>query len=93
MPTFPDVASFDLAPDWVCELLSPGTHDLTEKRDLYGETGVGHLWFVDPEARILDVFENRGGAWTQVAAFKDEDEVRAVPFDAIAFRLSTLWPD
>ncbi|MDR2154115.1 MAG: Uma2 family endonuclease, partial [Burkholderiaceae bacterium] len=25
MPVFPDVAWFDLAPDWICEVLSPST--------------------------------------------------------------------
>ena len=37
MPTLPETAWFELAPDWVCEVLSPGTRrlDLTEKRDVY----------------------------------------------------------
>lgn len=37
MPTYPDTAAFTLAPDWICEILSPGTRrfDLTEKRNLY----------------------------------------------------------
>lgn len=37
MPTYPDTAAFTLAPDWICEILSPNTRrfDLTEKRDLY----------------------------------------------------------
>jgi Uma2 family endonuclease len=95
MPVYPDVPAFDLAPDWVCELLSPGTRrfDLTEKRDLYGANGVPHLWLVDPQAQTLEVFELRDRAWTLAAAFKDDDEVRAAPFDALAFLLSALWPD
>jgi Uma2 family endonuclease len=95
MPTFPDTAAAELAPDWVCEVLSPATRsfDLTEKRELYRGYGVGHLWFVDPQARTLEVFESREEVWVLVAAFKDDDEVRAVPFDAVAFPLSALWPD
>lgn len=95
MPEFPDTAYFDLAPDWVCEVLSRSTRqfDLVEKRDLYGKAGVGHLWFVDPVARTLEAFVNKEGAWTLIAALKDDDKVSVAPFDAIEFELSTLWPD
>lgn len=95
METFPDTAHTDLAPDWVCELLSPGTRrfDLTDKRDLYGLNGVRHLWFVDPQAKTLEVFERRDAAWLLVSALKDDDEVRIAPFEAIGFPLSALWPD
>ena len=92
---FPKRPWFELAPDWVCEVLSPGTRqiDLTDKRRIYAERGVAHLWFVDPLARTLEAFALRGGAWTLIAALKDDDEVRVPPFDAIAFPLSVLWPD
>jgi Uma2 family endonuclease len=92
---YPDAPAFELAPDWVCELLSPSTRrlDLTEKRDLYGRNGVGHLWLVDPSERTLEAFELRVGAWVLIAALKDDDEVRVAPFDAIGFPLSALWPD
>ena len=41
MPALPDTAWFELVPDWVCEVLSPGTRriDLTDKRAIYGEAG------------------------------------------------------
>lgn len=95
MEAFPDAPGIELAPDWVCELLSPGTRrfDLTEKRDLYGVNGVGHLWLVDPGARTLEAFALRAGAWVLIAALKDDDEVRVAPFEAIGFPLSALWPD
>jgi Uma2 family endonuclease len=95
MPAFPDAPWFDLASDWVCEVLSPGTRriDLTSKRRLYAEAGVPHLWLVDPIARTLEAFALRSGAWTLIAALKDDEEVRVPPFDAIAFPLSVLWPD
>lgn len=48
---------FTLAPDWVCEVLSPSTAavDRGDKRAVYAAQGVSHLWFVDPEACILEV--------------------------------------
>jgi Putative restriction endonuclease len=95
MPVFPDTAATDLAPDWVCEILSPGTRrfDLTEKRELYRRNAVAHLWLVDPDARTLEAFTLLAGAWTLTAAFQDGDDIRAVPFEALAFPLGALWPD
>lgn len=93
MPAIADVPWTELAPDWVCEVLSPGTRtrDLTDKRDIYGEHGVGHLWFVDPDAQTLEVFALRDGAWTLLAAHHGETDVRAAPFEAVAFPLGALW--
>ena len=95
MPTLPETAWFELAPDWVCEVLSPGTRrlDLTDKRDIYGAAGVGHLWLVDPADRTLEAFELRAGAWVLITAVADDAEARVAPFDAVAFPLSALWPD
>lgn len=95
MPVYPDAPAIEVAPDWVCEILSPRTRrfDTTEKRDLYGTHGVGHLWHLDPEARVLEVFERRDGSWVLVAAVKDADEVRCAPFEAIGFPLSALWAE
>jgi hypothetical protein len=95
MPAIPKTAAFTVAPDWVCEVLSPATAklDRTAKRDRYGVAGVAHLWLVDPEERTLEAFALREGAWVLAAAFKDADEVRVAPFDAIAIPLSALWAD
>jgi Uma2 family endonuclease len=95
MPVFPDAPAFELAPDWVCEILSPATRrfDLTEKRELYRVNGVALLWLVDPDAGTLEAFALTAGAWTLAAAFQDGDAIRAAPFDGLAFPLNALWPD
>jgi Uma2 family endonuclease len=95
MPNYPDAAFFTLAPDWVCEILSPSTRrfDLTEKRALYGLNGVAHLWLLDPDAHTLEAFTLAAGTWTLAAAFGDGDDVRAAPFETFAFPLAALWPD
>ena len=54
---------------------------------------VAHLWLVDPDARTLEAFTLPAGAWTLAAAFQDGDDIRAAPFEALAFPLSALWPD
>jgi Uma2 family endonuclease len=95
MPIYPAAAFVTLAPDWLCEILSPSTRrfDLTEKRALYGANGVAHLWLLDPEARTLEAFMLAAGPWTLAGAFQDGDDIRAAPFEAIAFPLGALWPD
>jgi Uma2 family endonuclease len=95
MPTLPETAWFELAPDWVCEVLSPGTRrlDLTDKREIYAASGVGHLWLVDPLARTLEAFALREGAWTLAGALGGDAEVRLPPFAAVGFALAALWPD
>ncbi len=95
MPKYPSGAFCTIAPDWVCEVLSPSTRriDLTDKRAIYAREGVGHLWFIDPDPRTLEAFALRDGQWVLIAAAKDSDPVSVPPFDAITFSLGDLWPD
>ena len=94
MPDFPDAAYSTLAPDWVCEVLSPSTRklDLHAKRPVYAREGVAHLWLVDPVDRTLEGFELRGGEWVLFATAKDDDPVQVRPFEAVSFSLGDLWP-
>lgn len=94
MREYPDAAFFTLAPDWVCEVLSPSTRriDLHGKRPIYAREGVGHLWFVDPGDRTLEAFELREGRWLLIGTAKDDDPVYIPPFNAITFSLADLWP-
>ncbi len=94
MPEPPDEAYFTLAPDWVCEVLSPSTRkfDLEEKRPVYAREGVGHLWFVDPAARTLEAFALLDSAWSPAGAAREAELVRLPPFEAVAFPLDALWP-
>ena len=94
MPDYPGTAYVTLAPDWVCEVHSPSTRkvDLQEKRPLYAQAGVRHLWLVDPADRTLEAFELRDGEWVPIATAKNDDPVSIRPFDAITFSLGDLWP-
>ncbi len=88
LPVVPDVAFVELAPDWVCEVLSPATAriDRIRKRATYARAGVGHLWMVDPGLGTLEAYRNHMGAWLEVGAWEGSVDVRAAPFDAV-----TLW--
>jgi Uma2 family endonuclease len=92
MPRLPDEAWFALAPDWVCEVLSPTTArlDRGEKLPIYATVNVAHIWLVDPVLRTLEAFENSSDKWLLLAVFKDDQAVSIPPFDAISFSLGAL---
>ncbi len=94
LPVLPDTAYFETVPDWVCEVLSPSTraHDLIDKRALYFDHGVGHLWLVDPDARMLEGFRREDAGWTLIGTYEDVERVAMAPFDAAPFGLGALWP-
>jgi Uma2 family endonuclease len=93
MPNFPDSSAFEVAPSWVCEILSPGTaaSDRKRKMPIYASERVGHVWLLDPAIKTLEVFRLESGGWRVVGAWEGADVVRAEPFDAIEIRLQTLW--
>jgi Uma2 family endonuclease len=82
-----------VAPDWVCEVLSPSTEaiDRAEKMPIYAREEIAHAWLVDPELRTLEVFRWERGWWVVAATYRDEAVVRAEPFGAIELELSALW--
>jgi hypothetical protein len=82
-----------LVPAWVCEVLGGGSRafTLTAKRRAYAELGVSHLWIADPEAQVLEVFENHRGKWLLTGALSEEPRASAVPFDELHFDASELW--
>ncbi|MCY3671149.1 MAG: Uma2 family endonuclease [Alphaproteobacteria bacterium] len=94
MPDYPDVPYFTLAPDWVCEILSPSTRkfDLEEKRPVYARESVGHLWLVDPGAKTLEAFALEDGTWAPAGAARNDEPVSFPPFEAVSFPLGALWP-
>lgn len=95
MPAIKDVPFFDLAPDWVCEVLSDSTRkvDRTQKLPKYAQEGVRHAWLVDPIVRTLEVLRLEGQNYVIVASHADAARVRAEPFEAIELDLSVLWAD
>ncbi len=95
MPELPDTAWFGLAPDWVCEILSPTTAriDRTLKMALYARERVPFLWLVDPDARTLEVYRlHEERHWLLLQTLQEDNSVRQPPFDAVEFSLAALWP-
>ncbi|MEM9188951.1 MAG: Uma2 family endonuclease [Myxococcota bacterium] len=84
---------FVVAPDWVCEVLSPSTarFDRVEKMPLYASFGVQHLWLIDPEAQTLEIYRRSSELWLAVASHAASTVIRAEPFDAVELDLGALW--
>jgi len=93
LPRIPRDQRFEVAPDWICEVLSPGTakHDRVIKMPLYAQYGVAFLWLVDPLARTLEAFVLKDEHCTVIGQFKDEEQVSVEPFTAITLALADLW--
>ena len=94
MPVLPSTAYFTLAPDWVCEVISPSTEvqDREVKMPIYARESVPHAWLLDPIARTLEVYTlDASRRWSEPVLYRDTEVVRAVPFDAIELDLSALW--
>jgi Uma2 family endonuclease len=93
LPELPDEVGIDLAPDWLCEVLSPSTErfDRREKLPRYALAEVGHLWLVDPQRRVLEVYARAGATWTLLESWAGTAAVIAPPFEALAIDLADLW--
>lgn len=95
LPVLPDAAWLSLAPDWICEVLSPATEavDRTRKLRIYAREGVWFAWLIDPRQRSLEMLERSATGWTLVATFEGDVEASIQPFAAIALDLGALWAE
>jgi hypothetical protein len=65
-PVIPtDKNHLEVAPQWVCEVLSPGTAriDRVRKMPIYARENVDHIWLIDPvkKKNARSVFKARRG--------------------------------
>lgn len=93
MPEYPDGPFVELAPDWICEVLSESTRrlDRVNKMRLYARERVAHVWHLDPRARTVEVFRLDGETYRLVAAHSEDERPRLEPFEAIELELAALW--
>jgi Uma2 family endonuclease len=83
LPRIPNTQGIDVAPDWVCEVITRETFfvDRTIKPKVYARNGVPYLWLVDPETRTFEVNELIEGEYECVGRYQDVGELRAAPFE------------
>jgi hypothetical protein len=95
VPRFPDLDYFSVAPDWVCEVLSPPTValDRAKKLPVYAREGVEHTWILDADAQTLERFRLEYGHWSLHGVHGGDDIVRSEPFDEIDLELALLWSE
>ncbi|SRR5258708_7757914 len=94
-PMAGDAPYFVVAPDWVCENVSPSTSrfDRIKKLPFYATQSIKHAWLIDPIPRTLEVFRNEAGRWVLLSTHADQDRIRAEPFEAVELELGALWAD
>jgi Uma2 family endonuclease len=95
MPHRPETAYFPLAPDWVCEVLSPSTTrlDRTRKLGIYARERVAHAWLIDPLAQTLELFRLEGARWMLATVHAGDEVVPVEPFGEIDLELRLLWAE
>ena len=88
MAVIPDTAAMTVAPDWVCEVISPATEAIDRGRKLaiYAREGVGHAWLLNPTSRTLEIYVLENRRWTLAATHVGSEVVRAEPFAAFGQR-------
>jgi Uma2 family endonuclease len=94
LPEIPErTRTFELRPDWICEVLSPSTarFDKGRKREIYGESGVPFVWHIDPFMRTVDVFELDGPTYRVTGFAEANDKVALAPFHDVEFDFARLW--
>src|SRR5579859_2366340 len=93
MPEVPETPAVRLAPDWVCEVLSPSTAaiDRADKLPIYARERVAHAWLVDPLTRTLEAFRLEAGRWVLLGTWREDAKVRVEPFEVFELELAGLW--
>ena len=88
----PDEALIERMPEWVAEILSPGSRafDAGPKKEAYGMMGVGWLWLVDTDARRIEVHENVRGKMIPTATV-EAGPVVPPPFGDVGVELTSLF--
>ena len=94
LPVIPNAPFMTLAPDWVCEVLSPSNEriDRLHKLRIYAREGVSFAWLANPILRTVEILRLEDHRWVVAATHGGEEEIRAQPFEAVLLGLSRIWP-
>lgn len=93
MAHVPNVPWFDIAPDWICEIVSVKTARLDRIRKLprYARNGVPYAWIVDPVAQSVEVYCRQGEHMLQFSTHEGSEKIVAEPFAPCELDLNDLW--
>tara|TARA_B100000745_G_scaffold281203_1_gene213743 strand:- start:1981 stop:2535 length:555 start_codon:yes stop_codon:yes gene_type:complete len=93
IPTMPH-GVIELAPDWVCEITSPGHEkkDLLTNLLLLQKYRVPFYWIISPEERSLIAYQLVNGKYSLIESVDHCGEtVRIEPFSDVEFDLSYIF--
>ena len=70
------------APDWIVEIISPGTasHDYVRKLKLYLDAGVKEYWIVDPSKKTVYAYHLEEAKF-EVTSYTFRDKIKANLYD------------
>jgi Uma2 family endonuclease len=93
VPVLPRHEHLAIAPDWICEVLSPSTRskDREIKLPLFTRYGVPRVWLLDPQSYSLETYELVGANLALTGTFGPDSSPAAAPFEAVRFRIADLW--
>ena len=80
-------------PDWICEILPPGTarNGRVRKMHVHALHGVRYAWLIDPEIRTLEVYALEADRWITQDVFAGNNVVLIEPFQETEIDLGNLW--
>lgn len=89
-----EIAYFEVAPQWVCEVLSPSTarHDRILKLDVYHANRIDWAWLVDPSQQSVEVFSWSESGWLRTQTAVGRAPAALEPFGALPLELDLVWP-
>lgn len=93
MPFIPNIVGFKIAPDWICETVSPTTAKLDRYRKLprYAKYEIGHAWIVDPLSSGVEVYRREDEHWALISSHDGSTPIRAEPFHESPINLGDIW--
>ncbi len=93
LPEGEDPPYTTVAPDWICESLSPSTVkvDRYKKLRIYGREGVKHAWFVDALTKSIEIYALQGTQLVMQTTHTGPNNIREVPFEAVEIPMAYLW--
>jgi len=83
------------SPDWIVEILSPGTRrkDRKEKLQLYEENGVREYWIVSPEGFSVTVYDLVDERYAIRNVFTEEDTVPVGIFPGLSVEMGLVFAE
>ena len=81
------------APDLVIEILSTKTAKLDRKLKIrvYARTGVKQLWLVDPDVRVVEVFDLPKNSQQPAVIHRENDRFTSSFFPGLTFEVSNFF--